>query len=145
MIVAASSLMQIDLAVGKPIDVGSDRRCIPITGGTVSGQYTGHVIDGGADWQQIRADGTIEINARYVLRLTEGLVEVASQGLRAAPADVLQQLARGEAVDPSLYYFRTAICLRTVAPALDRLNRILAVSSGERLANTVRLSVYEVA
>lgn len=144
MIVATTSFMQIELAVGKPVEAGADRRCIPITGGTVSGQYTGHVIEGGADWQQIRADGTIEINARYVLRLTEGLVEVVSRGLRAAPADVLQKLARGEVVDPSLYYFRTAIWLRTSEPALDRLNRMLAVSSGERLANAVRLSVYEV-
>lgn len=144
MIVATPSFMQIELAVGKPIEAGPDRRCVPITGGTVSGQYTGHVIEGGADWQHIRADGTIEVNARYVLKLTEGLVEVVSQGLRAAPADVLQKLARGEVVDPSLYYFRTAICLRTAAPALDRLNRILAVSSGERLANAVRLVVFEV-
>lgn len=144
MIVATPSFMQIELAVGKPIEAGADRRCVPITGGTVSGQYTGHVIEGGADWQHIRADGTIEVNARYVLMLTEGLVEVVSQGLRAAPADVLQKLARGEVVDPSLYYFRTAICLRTAAPALDRLNRILAVSSGERLANAVRLAVFEV-
>ena len=144
MIVAASSLMQIDLAVGKLIALGDDGRCIPITGGTVSGQYTGEVIEGGADWQKIRPDGTIEVDARYVLRLNEGLVEVVSQGLRAAPGDILQRLTNGEKVDPSLYYFRTAIRFRSAAPELERLNRIIAVSTGERLVNAVRLSVFEV-
>ena len=144
MIVASSSCMQIDLTVGKPIEFGDDGRCIPITGGTVSGQYMGEVIEGGADWQKIRTDGTIEIDARYVLRLNEGLVEVVSQGLRAAPGDILQRLTNDEKVDPSLYYFRTAIRFRSAAPELERLNRIIAVSTGERLVNVVRLSVFEV-
>lgn len=137
--------MQIDLSVGQPIEVGHDRRCIPITGGHVSGGYSGTVLPGGADWQQIDAEGTIDIDARYVLELTEGRVEVQSRGLRTGPAEVLARLAKGETVDPVLYYFRTAIRFTTHAPELDRLNRILAISHGQRLADAVRLTVYEVA
>ncbi|MGE0720672.1 MAG: DUF3237 family protein [Novosphingobium sp.] len=144
MMVSGQPLMQIDLAVGAPVEVGQGRRCIPITGGAVTGSYGGTVLSGGADWQKIAADGTIEIDARYVLELTEGRVEVESCGLRAGPADVLARLAKGETVDPALYYFRTAMRFRTSAPALQRLNFILAISSGERLADAVRLTVHEV-
>lgn len=148
MTITLALIVHIDLMVGSPIEVGTvdghNSRCIPITGGVVSGSYTGEVLAGGADWQQIGPDGTIDVDARYVLKLTEGLVEVTSQGLRAGSPDILDRLAKGESVDPSLYYFRTAMRFKTAAPALNRLNRILAVSTGERLANIVRLSVYEV-
>lgn len=141
-------LMEIDLAVGPPVEIGvvagQNRRCIPILGGTVSGSLSGEVLACGADWQQIAPDGTIEIDARYVLQLAEGLVEVESRGLRTGPPDVLARLARGEAVDPALYYFRTAMRFRSAAPELGWLGRILAVATGERLAGAVRLTVHEV-
>jgi hypothetical protein len=137
--------MEIDLAVGPPVAIGHTRRCIPILGGVVSGRLTGEVLAGGADWQQIGGDGTIEIDARYVLRLAEGLVEVESRGLRAGPPEVLARLAAGEAVDPALYYFRTAMRFHSAAPELAWLGRILGMASGERLAGAVRLTVHEVA
>jgi hypothetical protein len=142
-------LMQIDVVAGPPIALGEvaghSRRCIPILGGVVSGRLQGEVLPGGADWQQIGPDGSIEIDARYVLRLTEGLVEVESRGLRTGPPEVLARLAQGEVVDPSLYYFRTAMRFRSAAPELAWLGRILAVTSGARLAEGVRLLVHEVA
>jgi Protein of unknown function (DUF3237) len=145
----ADPLMQIDLEVWPPIQIGivggQNRRCIPIIGGVVTGNYTGKVMSSGADWQQIEIDGTLEIDARYVLQLSEGLVEVESRGLRAGPPEVMERLAKGEVVDPALYYFRTAIRFRTAAPALVRLNHMLAISVGERLPDAVRLTVYEVA
>ena len=145
MTLAHKPLMQIDLSVGLPIAVGQGRRCIPITGGVVIGAYNGTILPGGADWQQIDSDGTIDIDARYVLELADGRVEVQSRGLRFGPADVLARLAKGEAVDRAHYYFRTAMRFSTAAPALARLNHILAISHGERLADMVRLTVYEVA
>jgi Protein of unknown function (DUF3237) len=144
MTAAHSALMQIDLSVGAPIEVGQGRRCIPINGGVVTGTYSGVVLPGGADWQQINADGSIEIDARYVLELAEGRVEIESSGLRTGPTEVLARLARGETVDPTLYYFRTAMRFRTAASGLERLNRVLAISRGERLPDAVRLTVYEV-
>jgi Protein of unknown function (DUF3237) len=146
---ADEPLMQIDLSVAVPIETGlidgQVRRCIAIVGGTVSGRYHGEVLGGGADWQTIAPDGTLDIDARYVLRLREGLVEVESRGLRSGPADVLARLAAGEAVDAANYYFRTAVRFRTAVPALARLNHVLAISAGERLPDAVRLTVYEVA
>ncbi|MGA2126047.1 MAG: DUF3237 family protein, partial [Xanthobacteraceae bacterium] len=51
---------------------------------------------------------------------------------------------RGDAVDPALYYFRTVMRFETSDPAVDWLNRILALARGARDKATVRLEVHEV-
>lgn len=141
--------MTIELVMSPPVEIGIfngyTRRCIPIAGGIVSGGFCGSVASGGADWQTIGPNGTLDIDARYILELDTGSVEVESRGLRHGPPDVLARLAKGETVDPSLYYFRTAMRFRSSAPALSRLNHILSISDGERLADRVKLVVYEVA
>lgn len=45
---------------------------IPITGGTVSGQLTGSVVPGGADWNTQRADGSFHVAAKYMIRTNSG-------------------------------------------------------------------------
>ena len=40
------------------------RRVVPITGGRVTGLIDAVILPGGADWQVIRPDGTIEIDTR---------------------------------------------------------------------------------
>jgi len=112
----------------------------------VRGQkFNGRVLPGGADWQIIRADGAADIQARYTIESDAGArVLVDSVGLRHGPAEVLARLARGDDVDPALYYFRTAMRFETGDPSTDWLNRILAVAHGRRLAQAVRLDVYEV-
>jgi hypothetical protein len=47
---------------------------------------------------------------------------------------VLAALGRGEAVDPSSYYFRTAPRFETSASRYAFLNRLIAISSGDRRA-----------
>lgn len=140
-------LAHLEVLVGPPVTVedgAPGRRFIPILGGTVSGGLTGAVLPGGGDWQSIAADGRMDIDAHYVLRIEgHGTVEVTSQGVRHGPPDVLAALARGEVVDPSLYYFRTAVRLRTAAPGLSRLNRILALAVGARGPASVDLDLFE--
>lgn len=123
-----------------------ERRIIDILGGTVSGaRLNGRIVPGGADWQIIRSDGAADIQARYTIETDAGArILVSSEGLRHGPPDILARLARGEDVDPSLYYFRTVMRFETSDPAVDWLNRILALARGQRLPNTVRLDVYEV-
>jgi Protein of unknown function (DUF3237) len=122
------------------------RRFVGISGGSVRGpKLNGRILAGGADWQIIRGDGAADISARYVIETDGGaLVRVASDGLRRGPPEVLASLARGDSVDPSLYYFRTAMRFETADPSVDWLNRILAVARGQREARRVRLDVYEV-
>jgi len=123
-----------------------ERRVIGILGGTVSGaKLNGRVLPGGADWQIVRGDGATDIQARYIIESETGAtVMVQSDGLRHGPPDVIAALARGEAVNPSLYYFRTIMRFETADVGLSWLNRILALARGQREANAVRLDVFEV-
>ena len=123
-----------------------ERRVVGITRGTVKGpKLNGRILPGGADWQIVRRDGAADIQARYVIEADSGArIVVDSKGLRHGPPAVLEKLARGDMVDPALYYFRTAMRFETADPALSWLNRILAVARGERLARSVQLEVFEV-
>lgn len=123
-----------------------ERRVIGILGGRAEGpKLKGRVLPGGADWQVIRSDGAADIEARYIIESDDGgRVLVSSEGLRHGPAEVLEKIARGENVDPKLYYFRTVMRFETAEPSLDWLNRILALARGKREARAVRLDVYEV-
>lgn len=123
-----------------------ERRVVGIIGGTVRGaKLNGHILPGGADRQLVRGDGVTDISARYTIACDTGArILVMSDGLRHGPPAVLEQLARGERVDPALYYFRTVMRFETADPSVDWLNRILAVARGQREARSVRLDVYEV-
>ena len=137
--------LRVDVGAPTVISEGTPgRRFIPILGGIVEGELSGVVLPGGGDWQNIEPDGTLDIDAHYVLDIRDhGTVEVRSQGLRWGRPEVLATLGRGEPVDPSEYYFRTSIRLRTAAPGLMRLNHILAVAKGARAAGAVRLNIFE--
>jgi hypothetical protein len=123
-----------------------ERRVINLLGGRIEGKkLNGRILPGGADWQIVRSDGTLELEARYTIESAEGgRVLVFSNGLRHGPPEVMARLARGETVEPDLYYFRTAMRFETSAPALAWLNRIIGLARGAREANAVRLDVYEV-
>lgn len=123
-----------------------DRRVIEILGGTVEGpRLKGRLMTGGADWQIIRTDGVADVQARYVIETDEGArVLVTSNGLRHGPPEVLAAIARGEAVDPASYYFRTVMRFEASDPKLDWLNRIIAIARGARERLSVHLDVYEV-
>lgn len=138
--------LRVDVGAPTVISEGTPgRRFIPILGGIVEGDLSGVVLPGGGDWQSIAPDGTLDIDAHYVLDIRDhGRVEVRSQGVRSANPAVLAALGRGEPVDPSLYYFRTFIRLKTGAPGLTRLNQVLFVAMGARAASAVRLNVFEI-
>ena len=144
-------LMVIDVAV-HPIDaLGAfplgERRVVTFAGGTFEGRdgLRGTIAPGGVDWQLARADGVIEIDAHYLLVTDrDETIEVRSVGLRKASDEVASRLARGEPVAPSEYYFRTHIRLSTSAPRLSWMNETLAVSTGERRPDAVRIHVHEV-
>ncbi len=139
----ARPLLVIEADVEAPADLGA-RRMIAITGGRVTGAVSGVVLPG-ADWQSVRADGALEISAHYAIRTHDGaLIEVKSDGVRSGPPEVLAALGRGEAVDASRYYFRTAMRFHTAAAQHARFNGLLAVAKGERRASVVRLEVFEI-
>jgi Protein of unknown function (DUF3237) len=142
-------LMTLAVEVGEIVSLGptptGERRVVAITGGSFDDEqgWRGQVLPGGADWQLLRRDGVLEVDARYVLQDERGArVQVVSQGLRHGPPEVIAALARGEAVDPSQYYFRTAMRFETSAAGLQHLNAVIAVGIGAREARRVRLNVW---
>lgn len=122
------------------------RRIIPIVGGTVSGPLiNGRILDVGADWQSVSADGIADLDARYAIQTTDGaVIEVVSQGIRHAPPEISARIAAGEAVPPSDYYMRTAIRLESGHPRYAWVNRALFLAAGGKAGSTVRLSVYRI-
>jgi Protein of unknown function (DUF3237) len=139
------------VSVDKPIVVGDGphglRRIVPIAGGTVDGpRLKGSVVPGGADWQFVRPDGTLQIEAKYTLLSDDGVsIMITNRGVRRGPKEVIEKLARGEAVDPSLYYFRTTAEFEApVASKYAWLNNSVFVGVAERQANAAIIRFYEV-
>ena len=149
-LISREPIFSIRCELANILDVGmapfGHRRVVNILGGPVTGKrLTGRVLPGGADWQIVAANGCIDLHARYTLESDAGaLIQVESKGMRCAPPDILERLAKGEEVDPSLYYFRTVMRFETAHPSTDWMNRILALARGAREKNAVKLDVYEV-
>ena len=124
----------------------SFRRIGAVPSGRFEGErLAGEVLEGGSDWQTVRADRAITLDVRLVLRTTDGaLIGMTYRGLRHGPPDVLERLDRGEPVDPASYYFRIAPMFETSAPAYDWINRVVAIGTGHRLADGPIYNVFEV-
>jgi hypothetical protein len=131
-------LMTLQVAVGGSKKIGAvprgTRIIATITGGRFEGpRLRGKVLPGAGDWLLLRQDGVLELDLRATLETDDGaLIHMSSFGLRHGPADVIAAIARGESVDPSLYYFRTTPRFESSHPKYAYLNRVLAVSSGDR-------------
>jgi hypothetical protein len=142
-------LMTISAELGELVNMGpaplGERRVVYITGGTFAGPLLRGEVLGGADWQIARRDGALELDARYALKEERGgVVQVISQGMRHGPPEVLARLARGEAVDPASYFFRTFMRFETGAPELAFLNTTMGVATAQRHARRVDLRCYRV-
>ena len=105
----------------------------------------GKVLPGAGDWTLLRADGVLELDLRLTLETDDGvLIHMTSFGLRHGPPEVIAAIARGESVDPSAYYFRTTPRFEAGHPKYAFLNRLLAVSSGDRRADGPIYTIDEI-
>ena len=147
---ALAHLCDLTVELAAPMDLGQSprgrRRIIPIVGGSVSGErLNGRILDLGADWQTVFADGSAELDTRYAMETHDGaVIDIRNFGFRHGPPEVLAALARGETVDASRYYMRTQPRFETGDPRYAWLNRTIFVGTGERLAAAVRVSFFEV-
>ncbi len=122
------------------------RKVVPITGGSFEGpNIKGNVVAGGYDWQLLRSDDVIEIDARYMLQTDNGvLITVMNKGLRHGPPDVMQRLVKGEEIDPSAYYFRSVPVFETGDPDQAWLMRSVFIATGIRQPKQVLIDVWQV-
>ena len=128
-------------------DIGTGiRRIIPIAGGEVRGKdINGEVLPLGADFQIIRPNQLIELEAKYAFETDDGaVVYVENRGIRFGPIELMERLNRGEAVDPNLIYFRTVPKFETGTAKYRWLMERLFIGSAARHVDRVVIDVHEV-
>ena len=142
-------LFTADVKVGAPMVVGQGpdglRRFIPITGGNASGPaFTGKVLPGSGDWQIVRSDGVISLEARYTLESADGVrIAITNRGLRDASPAVTERMMRGDPVAASEYYFRTVAQIEAPnGSKYEWMNRRLFIGIAERKADAAIVHFY---
>lgn len=129
------------VTIGTPVKTGSSkdgyRQMIPITGGQFEGpRLEGKVLAGGGDWQRVRADGAMVIEALYMIETDDGArIVVRNNGIGVASPD-------GD--EP---YMRTVPEFEAPKGPHDWLNRSVFVGSISRPedgSNAVMIRVYRV-
>jgi Protein of unknown function (DUF3237) len=147
---ALEFIYEVNAKLGAPISIGvtpdGARRIIPILGGAVEGPLIrGELIGGGADWQLTRPDSVTVVDATYALKTEDGvIIQIRNRGLRHGPPEVMAALARGEEVDPSAYYFRSAPEFIAPDGRYAWLNRSIFVCAGARYSQSIKLWVWRV-
>jgi hypothetical protein len=119
-----------------------------VKGGTFEGPHeglNGRVRGSADDWQTLRSDNTTTLDVRIVLETAGGdIIGMTYKGFRHGDPATLARLDRGEPVDPSEYYMRTAPFFETGSERFDWLNRIVAVATGHRFPDGPLYNVFEV-
>jgi hypothetical protein len=148
--IRTAHLFTMTLAVGEMQPLGKtpfgERRVAVVEGGRFEGaRLKGTVLKGGSDWILLRSDGVLQLDVRMTLKTDDGaIIGMTYRGHRHGPAAVIDRLNRGETVDASEYYFRTAPFFETAAEKYAWLNRIIAVATGHRPPAGPVYDVFEV-
>jgi hypothetical protein len=143
-------LMTLQVTVAGAQKIGAVPHGTRVTAPVVDGHFEGprlrgRVLPGAGDWTLLRGDGVLELDLRLTLETDDGaLIHMSSFGLRHGPPEVIAAIARGEQVDPSTYYFRTTPRFETAHPKYAFLNRLVAVSTGDRRAEGPIYTIDEI-
>lgn len=107
-----------------------ERHNIPITGGTFEGpDIKGKVLPGGSDWQLVRADGTMTLDADYFIQTDDGaIIHVRNQGVASGKPG-------GD------FYLRTTPVLEAPIGKYDWLNKFVFVGTVEEVAGRPGMAV----
>jgi hypothetical protein len=85
------------------------------------------------------------VDVRLTFRVDDGhLIYMSYRGINTITPEIVQRLTRGEPVDPSEYYWRTTPRFETGSEKYGWLNRIVAVSVGQRMPTGVHHRVYAI-
>ena len=122
--ISPEPIFSIRCELANILDLGAapfgHRRVVNMLGGPVTGaKLNGRVLPGGADWQIVAADGSLDLHARYTHRERCGRADPGRT--RRACATARRRCWRGSAAArmsiPSLYYFRTVMRFETAHPS----------------------------
>ena len=146
----ARPLFQLSIEAGTYQKVGKTysgyRMTVPILGGTFEGErLRGVILEGGSDWIMVRTDAVWDLNVRIILKTDDDqLIAATYRGLCQGSPEILEQINQGEPVDPSLYYFRTAVFFETSSKPYAWLNGVIAVGKGRARPGGPLYEVFEV-
>lgn len=148
---ASRHLLTLSIELHPIYDLGhtpvGHRRVVPVCGGKFDGErLRGDILPhAGSDLLITRADGAFQQDVRLVLQTADGApILMTYRGVRHSSPEIAARIARGEHVAPTDYYLRTVPFFETASPKYDWLNRIVAVSVGERLPNGASYEVFEI-
>ena len=86
-----------------------------------------------------------QLDVRLIMQThDQQLIYMTYRGYRHGPQDVIDRLNSGEAVDPSLYYFRVTPYFETGAKSYEWMNKICSVATGARTASGPTYHVFQV-
>jgi hypothetical protein len=150
--------MHLTVHVAKPIEAGNithalgtgKRRIIPITGGHTEGlargqSLSGQVLPGGADFQLVTSSTAAQLDARYIIRLTDGShIYITNQAIRTGSSSDIAALVRGESVPHERIYFRCAPSFEVEREDLAWMTQTLFIGTGARFPDRVEMVFYEV-
>jgi hypothetical protein len=148
--IRTTHLMTMKLAVNGMQAIGAtpngNRRVGLVAGGTFEGRrLKGTILPGGADWIIVRPDASTTLDVRLVMQTDDGAtIGLTYRGMRHGPEAVMERVNKGEMVDPSEYYFRTAVFFETASEKYDWLNRVIAVGTGNRPPEGPVYDIFEV-
>ena len=133
-------------AAGIGATPSGQRSIAPITGGRFEGErLSGEVLPGGADWLNIRSDGTMEIDVRLVLKTHDDVkIYLTYQGRFKGDAKALPDLARGKVLEADRYSLVSVARLECGHPQYSWLNDVVAVGSGQQSGFNPIYSFYEI-
>lgn len=141
-------IFTVRIILAVPVDIGrvpgGFRRVIPILGGAFEGDgLAGRVMESGADWQLIRPEGHIDLDARYVLE-TEAAerIYISNIGRRFLTRDACADLVAGRPVDQSKARSVGLTTMESGAPRLQWLNDERFRPRGKRGPNGIEISFY---
>lgn len=118
-----------------PLPGGGSQGYTPCSGGEIYGpKLSGKVVpDSGADFADVRADGTIVINSHYLLEADDGTkIYINNRGYLIPAAKGEARIANGT---PQPAYFRFTPTFVVPAGPHEWLGRTLFVGAGERRSN----------
>lgn len=122
------------------------RRYIAVTEATIDGpDIKAKLLPGGCDWATDGPDGPSLMDCRLLFQTDDdALIGMWYHGVRHAPPAVAEQIARGEAVDPTSFYHRVAIRFETAAARYARFNRMMAIGRARPREIGAVYEVFEV-